>query len=100
MARNVYAVVISYLIFIVFFALFLISTSICFQSENFKCFRVTLVYMGLFFCSCFVAAVLMGEGSDLSYAPPPPPKKKISLNFKRKDHMFLIYMWIFLSYYQ
>ncbi len=58
---KIYIMVVSYLLFIAFLISYLIISSSCFKSNNIKCFNWSFVFLILFACFCFIAAVLVGE---------------------------------------
>ena len=53
--------VVSYLLFIVFFISYITINRSCYKSNNIKCYNLSIVFLILFSCSCFIAAVLVGE---------------------------------------
>ena len=58
---KIYTMVISYILFIVFSISFFYISSSCYKSNDIKCYRLSLVFLILLSCFCFVAAVLVGE---------------------------------------
>jgi len=58
---KIYIMVVSYILFIVFLITYTTISSYCFQSNNVKCFSMSLAFLILVGCFCFIAAVLVGE---------------------------------------
>ncbi len=58
---KIYLMVISYILFIVFLISYMTISRICFSSNNLECYQLSSVFLILFSCFCFIAAVLVGE---------------------------------------
>lgn len=54
-------IVVSYILFIVFLISYIIISRSCYKSNNIKCYSLSMVFLILFSCSCFIAAVFVGE---------------------------------------
>lgn len=52
---------VSYILFIVFLISYIIISRSCYKSNNIKCYNLSFVFLILFSCFCFIAAVLVGE---------------------------------------
>jgi hypothetical protein len=59
--RKIYIINVSYILFIVFLISYINIGSSCFKSNNIKCINMSFVFLILFGCFCFIAAVLVGE---------------------------------------
>ncbi len=53
--------VISYILMIVFIISFIYITRACFKSNDYRCYNLSIVFLILFSCFCFIAAILVGE---------------------------------------
>ena len=58
---NLFIMVVSYILMLVFIISFVYISRACFKSNNFKCYNLSMVFLILFSCFCFIAAVLVGE---------------------------------------
>ena len=58
---KLYIMAASYILFVVFLITYLNISSYCFESNDIKCFNLSFIFLGLFACFCFIAAVLVGE---------------------------------------
>ena len=58
--RKLYILVVSYILFVVFFISYIGIGSSCFKSNNIQCINMSFVFFILFSCFCFIAGVLVG----------------------------------------
>jgi len=58
---KIYIMIVSYILFIVFLITYFNISSVCFRSNDIKCFSLSFAFFILFGCFCFIAAVLVGE---------------------------------------
>jgi len=58
---KIFIMVISYILMLVFIISFVYISRACYKSNNIKCYNLSFVFLILFSCFCFIAAVLVGE---------------------------------------
>ncbi|MFX1346164.1 MAG: DUF2116 family Zn-ribbon domain-containing protein [Promethearchaeota archaeon] len=58
---KIVIMIVSYILMIVFIISFIYITRVCFKSNNYRCYSLSMIFLILFSCFCFIAAILVGE---------------------------------------